>query len=175
MVGINESAVLKKNHIGLTMDRLWAEHRARRYFVENEGELWVRKGADKHLPQHPRLIQFNCDHEATQMSEEPHTLNGTNSGMCALNYAYHCRPERVFLFGFDMQRGPNNEPYYHPPYEWNPEGATKPGKYKEWEKQFTEIAKQFNAIKCVVYNVNNRSKIECFPKISYEGFLEWTK
>lgn len=158
------------------MDRLWAEHRAERYFMENTGELWVRKGADKRLVQHPRLIQFDCDHESSEMSCEVHTLNGTNSGMCALNLAYHCQPEQVFLFGFDMQKGPNGEPYYHKPYEWaNKNGATTSGKYKEWAPQFTRIAHQFARIGACVWNVNNRSVLECFPIIGYDGFLGLVK
>lgn len=176
VVAVNESAVLKKNHVAVTMDRLWAEHRARRYFLENTGELWVRKGADKHLPQHPRLIQFQCDHEETEMSLEVHTLNGTNSGMCALNYAFHCQPERLFLFGYDMCKGPCGEPYYHPPYEWaDPQGATKKGKLKEWSQQFSQIARQFHQLGSKVYNVNHCSQIENWPVIDYAKFRELTK
>lgn len=173
VIGVNESAVLQANHVGVTMDRLWAEHRARQFFVTHEGDLWVRKGADKHLPLHPRLVQFDCDHESTEMSCEVRTLNGTNSGMCALNYAYHYQPQALFLFGFDMCHGPHDEPYYHPLYEWKTD--PKPAKYKDWSKQFDLIAKQFTRIGCTIYNVNNRSKIEAFSKISYAEFQEMTK
>lgn len=175
VVGVNESAVLKAVNVGVTMDRLWAEHRSRRYFLESTGDLWVRRDANKSLPQHPRLNLFDCDYEATEMSVEARTLNGTNSGMCALNYAYHRQPDRLFLFGFDMCKGPEGESYYHPPYEWAPEGGTKPGKYKEWSKQFNTIARQFRNIGTKVYNVNNRTKIESFPVISFEQFLEIVK
>jgi len=158
------------------MDRLWAEHRAHRYFMENDGELWVRKAASKNLPQHDRLIQFDCDHEETEMSQEVHTLNGTNSGMCALNLAYHCQPERLFLFGFDMQRGPNGEPYYHPPYEWaNPAGATSTGKYKEWAPQFEAVARAFARMGTQVFNINPRSKLKCFVPGDFVDFLRWVK
>lgn len=173
VIAVNESAVLKANHVGITMDRLWAEHRARQFFLQNTGDLWVRKGADKHLPTHPRLIQFDCDHEETAMSTEVHTLNGTNSGMCALNYAFHYAPRRLFLFGFDMCHGPNNEPYYHPLYEWKTDA--KPGKYKDWSKQFDGIAKQFKGIGCDVFSVNNRTQIKSFPVITYDAFLELAK
>lgn len=159
------------------MDRLWAEHRARQYFLENDGDLWVRRGANKSLPSHPRLIQFECDHEATEMSNEPYVLNGTNSGMCALNYAFQCQPKQLFLFGYDMQKGPGGEPYYHKPYEWaDQNGATKPGKYKEWSRQFDTIARQFRDLGTRVYNINNRSKlVGCFQEISYAEFQEMTK
>lgn len=163
------------------MDRLWAEHRWERYFATRTGDLWIRRGADKALPEHPRRRQFECDHKSHHMSDEPGVLNGTNSGMCALNYVFQLKPQRVYLFGFDMQRGPDGRPYYHPPYkcagecgkqcEWaNPQGATKPGKYREWVPQFDSIARQFRERGIKVKQVNNRSNIRAFEQISYKKF-----
>jgi hypothetical protein len=40
------------------------------------------------------------------MSDEPDTLNGTNSGGVALNLAYSLKPRQLLLFGFDYRRGP---------------------------------------------------------------------
>lgn len=152
------------------MDRLWAEHRWQRYFTKRAGDLWIRRGADKALPDHARRRQFECDNESLEMSDEPGVLNGTNSGMCALNHVFKLRPQRVYLFGFDMQRGPNQEPYWHKPYEWRPEGATKPRKYRDWAPQFESIAHQFLEHGIAVKQVNNRSKIRAFEQIGYQQF-----
>jgi hypothetical protein len=178
VIGVNESAVLQQCDVGLTMDRLWAENRAHRYFTTRAGELWVREGAAKHLPRHPRLRVFGCDHESSTMTTLPAVFNGTNSGMVALNFAYQRLPTHVYVFGLDMQKGPNNEPYYHPPYDWpeaDPKGNTKPGKYKEWQPQFHKVMAAFKALGIVVRQVNNRSAIKVIPSISYEQFLEETK
>jgi hypothetical protein len=170
VVGVNESAVLAQCDVAITMDRLWAEHRWHKYFTMRTGDLWIRRGADKALPQHPRRRQFECDHESFNMSDVLGILNGTNSAMCALNHVFHRRPQHVYLFGFDMQRGPRGEPYWHKPYEWRPEGATKPGKYRDWVPQFDCIAHQFRKRGIVVKQVNNRSKIQAFEQIEYKQF-----
>lgn len=171
VIGVNESSVMAQCDVGITMDRLWAEHRWDRYFTERLGELWIRRGADKALPEHPRRRQFECDHTSFEMSDEPNVLNGTNSGMCAMNYAYQLRPDRMYLFGYDMQRGPNGEPYWHKPYEWAQQGTTKPGKYREWVPQFESIACQFRERGISVKQVNNRSKIAAFEQIGYKQFV----
>lgn len=178
VVGVNESSVRAQCDVGISMDRLWAENRYRQYFTTRAGELWVRRGADKHLPQHPRLRQFECDHTSTKMSTDPNRFNGTNSGMVGLNYAFQQKPEQVFIFGLDMQKGPNKEPYWHPPYDWPqalPQGNTTPGKYREWTPQFDEVKEQFFDEGIELYQVNHRSLVRSFPCISYGMFLELTK
>lgn len=170
VIGVNESSVLAQCDVGITMDRLWAERRWQRYFETRTGDLWIRRGADKALPEHPRRKRFECDHKSHEMVDIPGVLNGTNSGMCALNYVYQLRPSRLYLFGFDMQRGPDEQPYWHKPYEWAQQGATKPGKYREWAPQFESIARQFRDAGIVVKQVNNRSKIEAFEQIDYKQF-----
>lgn len=178
VVGVNESAVLVQCHVGLSMDRLWAENRYKQYFTTRAGELWVRRGADKHLPQHPRLRQFECDYRSSMMSMEPNTFNGLNSGMAALNYAFQQKPEQVFVFGLDCQKGPNNEPYWHPPYDWpraKPEGNTSGGKYKVWAPHFGVVTEQFDDEGIALYSVNHRSLAHGLRQISYGLFQELTK
>lgn len=170
VIGVNESSVLLQCDVALSMDRLWTEHRWHRYFTTRTGELWIRRGADKSLPYHPRRRQFECDHGSFVMSDQPGVLNGSNSGMCALNYAFQLKPQRLYLFGFDMQRGPKGQPYWHKTYEWRPEGATKPGKYRDWVPQFDCVATQFKRAGIDVKQVNNRSMIKAFPKIGYKQF-----
>lgn len=176
VIGVNESAARLPCHVGLTMDRLWAEHRAREFFLSHpNAELWVRDGADKALPYHPRLRKFWCDHRSYVLSEEAGVFNGTNSGLCAINFAFQMRPKRIFLFGFDMVRGPLAEPYWHPPYEWaNQQGATKPAKYVSWARQFEAVAEQLANAKISVHNVTTRSAIEAFPKMTLQEFIRAT-
>jgi hypothetical protein len=175
VIGVNESMVLFQCDVGVTMDRLWAEHRAQQYFTTRTGELWVRRGADKRLPLNPRLRQFDCDHKSNEMVLTPRVLNGTSSGMVALNYAYQLLPTHVYVFGLDMQRGPKGEPYHHAPYEWaDSKGATKPGKYKAWGPQFRKVWSAFRQLGVQLVQVNNRSTVDSIPSISYEQFLKET-
>lgn len=175
VIGVNESAVLFKCDTGLTMDRLWAEHRYQRFLDNRSGDLWVRRAAAKNLPEHPRIRVFDCDHHLSHPSTEEGVFNGTNSGAVALNLAYQMKPLSVFVFGLDMQRGPNQEPYHHPPYEWaNPEGATKPGKYKEWVHEFRTIKHYYDTRRINLVQVNHRSAVRSIPSISYDEFLKRT-
>lgn len=172
VVGVNEAAVLCKVDAGLTMDRLWAENRWHQLMTQQpSAELWIRDGADKALPYHPRRRKFWCDHRAYVLSDDFNTFNGTNSGLCAINYAYQRRPKRLFLFGFDMCKGPKKQPYWYPPYPWaNPEGGTKPAKYVKWAEQFYAVADQLAKTHIEVFNVTTRSAIRAFPQISYRDF-----
>ena len=174
VIGVNESAILAQCDVAVTMDRLWTEHRWERYFESRSGDLWIRRGADKALPDHPRRRQFECDHTSFVMTDETGVLNGTSSGMCALNFVYQLHPSRVYAFGLDMQKGPKGQPYWYPPYDWpqaKPEGNTTTGKYREWQPQFASIAKQFRKRGIVVKQVNNRSKIRAFEQIGYKQFI----
>jgi hypothetical protein len=172
VIGVNESAVLCKVDVGITMDRLWAENRFRQFMLENpSADLWVRDGADKALPTHPRLRKFFCDHKSVIFSDDPYTFNGTNSGACAISFAAAMRPSKIFLFGFDMQKGPKGEPYWYPPYPWtNLEGGTKPGKYVKWAEQFWEIAGQLKRRNIETFSVTNSTAIKAFPRLSFDEF-----
>jgi hypothetical protein len=178
VIGVNESAVLQQCHLGVTMDRLWAENRAHQYFTTRSGELWVRRGAAKNLAYHPRLRKFDCDHKSSEMIMIPWVFNGTNSGMVALNVALQQGPTHVYIFGLDMQRGPNAEPYYHPPYDWpeaDSKGNTTSGKYKEWHPQFHSVVVAYKQLGVTLKQVNNRSAVKVIPSIDYAQFLKETK
>lgn len=191
LIAANESAVLTKCHAAITMDRLWAEHRYQLLCTQGVPEVYLRAGIAKNFTPRQTTQTFkateqyeeeinlkrkNPDHVLfTHMAIEKGFLNGSNSGTCAINLAYQKVPPRVFLLGFDMCRGPGNEPYWHPPYSWNPDGATRPRRYGEWAKEFDDIAMQFQKVGIEVFNVNHRSAIEAFRKISFEEFLRMTK
>lgn len=89
-------------------------------------------------------------------------LNGTNSGMVAINLAWKMKPKVLYLFGFDMCRSPSGESYWHEPYSWAPSGATKPGKYNDWTKEFGSIASAFRECGTNVINASLVSKLKVF-------------
>lgn len=170
LIAVNDSAIYTKPLVAFTMDRLWIEGRLPLLRVQRPPYVLVRKGVLKNSEPPSWLTEFAHDGMVTEMSSLKGQLNGANSGACALNLAFQLSPRRVFLLGFDMQRGPKQEPYWYPPYPWAPAGATKKGKYVDWVKDFYVMARQFEDAGIEVFNVNNHSMITAFKTISFDQF-----
>lgn len=184
VIAVNDAAVhLPRWSIALSMDRLWTENRFATIRTKSEEEspprpIWLRKSAVQNLPLEFRALWqvsvFECDHESSRFTEEPGHLNGTNSGACALNLAWQLKPRRVFLVGFDMNRSPDGEAYWYPPYPWAA-GGISATKYGGWAKQFDQAASAFSRIGATVYNVSPASEIPHFAKVHPKEFARMTK
>lgn len=180
ILAVNDAArMLPVNpDIVVSMDRLWTEHRWK-WLRKRAALTWIRASALQNIPTaelEPAvhadkwLHRFACDNESTMMVEHDDyseaTLNGTNSGMCALNLAYQMRPELVYLVGFDMNRSPQGRAYWHSAYPWaSYNGATGNTKYADWATQFDTAALQFKEAGITVLNVSESSAIKAFRKI----------
>lgn len=159
----------------VSMDRQWAEHRIE-HVIAAQRPTYLRRSAVQNLHAkihgRPWIHVFDCDNESHEMVDNefyPHSyqkvsmtearyrLNGTNSGECAINRAYKIAPQQVFLFGFDMQFGPNGEKHWYPDYGWPYQ--PRAGKLREWAPHFAAIAEQFRAMGVHLINVNDRSLI----------------
>lgn len=179
VICVNEAMVRRPCDSGVTMDRLWTEHRyerireavkrrdigvayARLSAIQNLVGARVGKGA---------LRPFRCDHATYTMSNDREWLNGTNSGICAINLAWHLKPKRVILFGFDMNTSPDGRHYWHEPHPWAPLGATTKGKYMAWAEGFNKIAEQFDHLGIEVLNASPTSAVQAFPKVKPESVL----
>lgn len=171
IIGVNDAACnLPAVDAVVSMDRLWAEHRWD-WLCRRASETWLRRSAVQNLDFTNEaaagwLHVFECDNESARFSEERGTLNGTNSGLVALNLAYQMRPSRLYLLGFDMCRDRKGRTSWHAPYPWAPAGATSNGKYAAWAQQFADAANAFAAIGCEVWNVSPASAITAFAKMS---------
>lgn len=172
VIGVNDSGIRVRCHSIVSMDRLWMEHNyeacrslpVQTYFRRC---AWRLKGKDW-----PRLSLFDCKTDTAYMSEFPGNLDGDNSGACALNLAYQMRPKRIFLFGFDMQNKPASKYYWYEPYKWvdiNKGRSDK--KLNQWIGAFTYKKKQLDNRKISVFNVNTKSAIDAFEKITYRDFV----
>lgn len=118
------------------------------------------------------IAVFENDHTSTDFAEDRGILNGTNSGFCALNLAYQLRPDRIILFGFDMNRSPEGSPYWYPDYPWvKAGGATSGGKYQVWSAQFETAARSFKNAGIEVLNASPWSAIDAFKKIAPDEAL----
>lgn len=143
VIGVNDAALrAPRGGIALSMDRLWAEHRWDELRTRS-GATWLRRAAVKNIADRPSWLRvFDCDATSLALSDAEGVLNGTHSGLCAINLAYQMRPKRLVLIGFDMKKGPNGEAHWYPPYPWAPQGATSSGKFKAWAAQFDGPARQ---------------------------------
>lgn len=171
-IGCNDAALLMAGGVddAVSMDRLWSENRWNTLCLRLKG-TWLRRSAVQNIDWADRerkwLRIFECDNESVKFSETPDTLNGTNTGTCALNLAYLLRPRELFLFAFDMCKPATGSPYWYPPYPWAaPTGGTSNGKYKSWAAEFNSIALAFASIGTKVINVSSVSKITCFNRVS---------
>jgi hypothetical protein len=180
VIAVNDSAMYSTPDTVVSMDRLWAEHRvpeilrAHAVLRQCPPEIWLRAGTYvmDNPPSALRFFTCSIDDEVP-LSSEAGVLNGNNSGVCALNLAFQRKYFRVFLLGFDMQRGPNGEPYWYPPYAWAPDGSTKPRKYIEWGKRFARYAEQFSREGIELVNVTDYSAIseKVIPRWTFAKFL----
>lgn len=177
VIGVNDAAIHADVDVAVSMDRLWFENRYQ-MLLDRELPTYIRRSATQNIIER-HLEGFNlfeCDNESNRMSKDERILNGTNSGMCAVNLAYVWKPKRVWLFGFDMKRADDGRPYWYPPYPWaKPEGGTGAKKYAQWADQFEDIFLQFADAGIMLMNVNERSAIKGVPQVSIGDFFKEVK
>jgi len=175
VIGVNEAAVrAPRIDVGLSMDRLWTEHR----WAELKARArptWLRRGVTRNCEGGWRgLVIFDCDHNSTRFAPGAagFQLNGPHSGYCALNLAFQLAPKLVVLFGFDHNHGPGSRAYWHDDYEWRPGGATTSGKYAAWSRQYADAAAAFEAVGVEVLNASLTSAIGVWPKVDPRKVLQ---
>lgn len=169
IIGVNDSAFHTRCDIVVSMDRLWTEHRFEE-LKKQKKHSWIRKSAIQNCKARwPDLHIFPGDNTSWKMSETFDDLHGTNSGMCAFNLAYLCRPKQIFLFGFDMGRVLGENPYWYEHYPWvSPKGSTPDARYAEWAKQWKDASRLCVAAGIEVINVSPESNLRTFKKIRPE-------
>lgn len=172
-IGVNDAAILAPCEALVSMDRLWTENRWEDLLRAPLDEIHLRRSAVQNIEPLPAFVRvFENDHTSVDFAETRGTLNGTNSGACALNLAYQRRPRRVILFGFDMNRSPDGRAYWFPDYPWaKPGGSTTAGKYRAWAAEFEVMAAAFRAAGIEVLNASPSSAITAFRKVPAEEVL----
>lgn len=161
VIGVNDAGVLLDVDTIVSMDRLWTENRWGR-LCQLRKPTYLRQNCLINIDTEPEWLRVYENERIPKMSGTQ--LNGTNSGMVAINLAWVSKPKKLYLFGFDMCRSPSGESYWYAPYPWAPNGGTKPGKYKEWAREFDPIARAFDSIGCEVINASTVSAIPSFKK-----------
>lgn len=175
VIGVNDTGIIApKVDAIVSMDRLWTENRW------NDLKLlkiptWIRLAALKNIKENPTWLNpFFNSHVLTTPSENWDVLNGTNSGMCAINLAYLWQPEIIILFGFDHCRNKEGRAYWFGEgYPWaRTGGGTGNGRYEEWAKQYEVIAEACRNRGIKVFNASPSSAIGSFHKVNPADVLE---
>lgn len=174
VIAVNDAMLWLQRPVNsiVTMDRLWIENRWES--CEHRGiETYARENTLKNIRERPEWLHpYKCDRQTTLFGGlDPLTLNGRNSGACAINLAHIMHPTELYLFGFDMCRSPEGKAHWYKPYEWGNKGdagQTGTGAYREWARDFAAYASQFEDIGTKVYNVSPDSAITAFKKVSAE-------
>lgn len=174
VIGVNDAALLAPVDLAVSMDRLWTEGRWAD-LVRLGIPAYIRRNALQNIEPAVQaaalwLHPFECDHTSVEMSPDLAVLNGTHSGLCALNLAYILAPARVILVGFDLSLGPYGERHWYPPYPWALQGGTSRGKFKQWAGQLAGPAAQFLAAGIDVVNVSDSTAVRNFPRVAVARF-----
>ena len=168
-IGANDAGWRIPCTYAVTMDRLFLENRREQLGQAGRAgtTVYFRRGIEKNVhPLGANWLPFSNDHVSTRLSKEVGTLNGTNTGLCAINLAYQLHPRRLLLWGFDMCRSADGRPYFHEPYPWaKPAGATSDRKYEIWAAEFADVARQLASRGIETLNASPVSKITAFKKI----------
>lgn len=172
-LGVNDNCWRLRCDAGLSMDRLWIENRWPQILYVAK-PLWARIGTDRNItkPLPDWVYLFGCHHESWVPSSDWGHLNGTSSGMCAVNLALQLAPKRILMWGFDMCRAKDGRAYWHKPYWWaKPQGGTGAGRYDEWSRQFHTIERYAASKGIELLNCSPPSKITSIRKIDPRSVL----
>lgn len=86
--------------------------------------------------------------------------HGSNSGYSALNLAYQLGANPIYLLGYDMKGdGKGKQKWFHNYYPW----AMPEASYIRMIKNFDHISNTLKEKEISVINLNNDSKLRCFP------------
>lgn len=169
VIAVNDSAYYGPRWDAcVSMDRLWSENRFD-WMQKQRKPIWLRRSTIKNfrVDELAHIRAFDNDHLATELSDQEGRLDGTNSGLCALNLAYQMRPAEIFLVGFDMTLGPRGEKHWYPPYPWSQ--STGAARLEEWSRQFVGPAKQCAAAGISVFTAGTFSRIKTFEHVGRQS------
>lgn len=144
VLGVNDAIVYGRCDAGVSMDRLWFENRWS-FLLKYPLPFWTRMATIKQkymLPIPPWMTICDCDYKTAKMSDDCGVLNGTNSGLFAVNVAYQLRPSELFIFGMDGTLGPRGETHWYGDYSFKTGKGTSPGTYSKWQCDLSLALKQ---------------------------------
>lgn len=98
-------------------------------------------------------------------------FHGQNSGYAALNLAVLHGVKEVILLGYDMGYGPAQKDNFCGNHPAGVSNGFNPKKFKRFIKNFDYMLKPLAEMGVRVYNCNEGSALECFPKVRLRDVL----
>jgi len=144
-----------------------------------DGEWWDEYHDETHDFQGEKWTQ---DHGASQkyglkwvqgrnesgLSTDPSVIHtGSNSGYQAINLAFHFGVKRIILIGYDMQRTKNKKHWFGN----HPGKLNKPGNYKQWARNFIDLANDISRQGVEVINCTRVTALGAFKQDKLENVL----
>jgi len=166
-IGCND-AYLFNTTICLSGDTRWYKHHGQLEEFKNYKGLKLSCSSDAKKFDDQMYYVKN---KSSGLSEDNDKLafNG-NTGAAAINLALLLGATNIFLLGFDMTLDSNGESNWHPNIAEVPQ--RKYTYYKNKIQILSELINQkYPDVK--IYNCNPESKLESFPKMTFDFFLQY--
>jgi hypothetical protein len=143
----------------------WDWHHARKEFMSHPGQKATIENTGMLIPDFDVFMLHNDGNEG--LSERPNALNtGSNGGYQAVNLAWHSRPKKILLVGYDM-RYPGGKSHWHGGHPTKmPESH-----YTMYARKFDTMLPQLKRSGVEVINCSPGSAIKCFPVSTLEAEL----
>jgi hypothetical protein len=178
-LGVNDSAF----HVGgcealCSMDQTWIKKR-RKWYKHFAGEVFLAVTDNFEFNEyHVKTATYLLRQRFDGLSFNTKMLTGHNSGYAALNLAFLKKCREIYLLGFDMcgkkregdSEGDEGIVHWHKGYDWR--HVNRHRLFGGWIAHFFQAAEVFRKENIEVWNCSPESKLEAFPKISLDAFVE---
>lgn len=106
--------------------------------------------------------------DADGLSRDPaYVHKGSNSGIQAINLAYHLGARRVVLLGFDMQ-ATGGKTHWHGRH---PGEADDYGPWHKWIRRYEGVARDADLMGLEIINATRETALTCFPRKPLSSLL----
>ena len=127
-----------------------------------EGEKWTQ---DKAAAEKYGLNYIESKPEAG-LSSNPNLIHqGSNSGIQAINLAYHKGARDIILLGYDMQ-GDDKKPHWHGHHP-----SRVVSSWSQWLKFYDYVAADSKKLGIEITNCSRETALTCFPRKRLEEVL----
>lgn len=122
-------------------------------------------------------LEYIKSHETPGLCQTPWQISqGNNSGIQAINLAYHLGAKQIILLGYDLQARPGKPRWfgYHPNEQdiqrshWS--NLNDNGKHR-YVRYFDSVAEDAKKLGMEIINCSRGTALTCFPRMSLEQAL----
>lgn len=145
----------------------WSWHKDNEDLINFQGEKWTQTESwtEQQKQEIEALHKLNWikSKAAPGLSTDPDVIHqGSNSGIQAINLAYHFGAQVIYLLGYDMQATNDKTHWFgdHP-------NQVK-SSYHKWIPHYQRVADQEIV---EIINLTRKTALECFPKQKLEDVL----